>query len=248
MKHALITGASSGIGAALAEEFGRRGYAVGLVARRTERLEELAEKLRAQGVTCAWAAADVTDRDATHAAFEQLEAELGPLEVMVANAGIGGQLNPLKWKHEPIRRVMEVNFFGAVHAAEAATPGMVQRGRGTMVVISSVAASRGLPGAGPYSASKAAIGNLWESLRVSLRPKGVRCLTINPGFIESELTDKNDFDMPFIVPAAHAAVSMVDSIEGGDRELTTPWQWVPIRWLMMGIPNWLFDWAVGPKK
>jgi short-subunit dehydrogenase len=248
MKHALITGASSGIGAALAKELGRRGYAVGLVARRVERLEELASELRASGVTCAWAAADVTDREATQGAFARLEDELGPLDVMVANAGIGGQLDPTQWKHEPIRAVMEVNFFGAVHAAEAAVPGMLERGRGTLVVISSVAASRGLPGAGPYSASKAAISSLWESLRVSLRPRGIRCVTINPGFIESELTARNDFDMPFIIPAEPAARSMVDSIERQDRESSVPWVWGPIRWLMVRVPNWLYDWAVGPKK
>ena len=211
-------------------------------------LQAVRAELRAAGVTCAWAAADVTDRQATIEAFSKLEEELGPLEVMVANAGIGGQLDPTDWKHEPIRAVMEVNFFGAVYAAEAAVPGMLGRGRGTLAVVSSVAASRGLPGAGPYSASKAAIGSLWESLRVSLRPKGVRCVTINPGFIHTPLTAKNDFEMPFVIEADQAARSMVDSIERGDRESSVPWVWGPIRWLMVRVPNWLYDWAVGSRK
>lgn len=244
----VITGASSGIGAALALEMGRRGHSVGLIARRVEKLEELADRLRSEGAEVHVAAADVVDREAVAAAVADIESHLGPTAVLVANAGIGGRLDPaVGWDRESVRNVMEVNYFGATHAAEAVLPGMLERGAGSLVVVSSVAATRGLPGTGPYSASKAAVSALWESMRTQLAPKGIHVLTIHPGFVKTPLTDKNDISMPFIVSAEQAAIWMADAIGDKRKELTYPWQMAWLRWFMKRVPDWLFDLLVAGR-
>jgi short-subunit dehydrogenase len=241
MSTIVITGASSGIGAALAEELGRRGHALGLIARREEKLAELAVKLQARGVTVAVAAADVTDRDAVFAAMETLEQRLGPLHVMVANAGIGGRLVPAQWDNDEVRRSMEVNYFGAAYCAEAVVPGMIERGRGRLVVVSSVASNRGLPGSGPYSASKAAISTLWEGLRLELKPYGVTCLTVHPGFVATPLTEAALNPQPFKMSAERASRIIANAIESRRRTLTFPWQMVVLEQLMRRMPAFVFD-------
>ena len=246
-QHVVITGASSGIGAALARELGRRGHSVGLLARRAEKLDELAESMRAEGAQVATASADVTDRQALLLGIRTLEEALGPCEILVANAGIGGRLDPTKWDAQPNRKVFEVNYFGAMNAVEVVIGGMLERRSGQLVVISSVAATRGLPPAGPYSASKAAISTMWEALRVQLAPHGVSCLTVHPGFVKTPLTDKNDFDMPFLVPAETAAGWIADAIRDRRRELTFPWQMALVRWFMKRVPEWLFDRVIGRR-
>ena len=244
----VITGASSGIGAALALELGRRGHSVGLIARRVDKLTELAERLRTEGAEVHVAAADVVDRSAVLQAIGACEAALGPTEILVANAGIGGRLQADQaWDGDSVRQVMEVNYFGATYAAEAVLPGMLERGSGQLVVVSSVAATRGLPGAGPYSASKAAVSALWESMRTQLKPRGIHVLSIHPGFVKTPLTDKNEMAMPFMVSAEQAAIWMADAIGARRRELTFPWQMAFVRWLMKRVPDWLFDALVGGR-
>ncbi len=241
MPVALITGASSGIGAALARELARRGWKVGLVARRLELLEALVAEIRAAGGEAAAATADVTDRAATDAAMRSLEATLGPCDLLVANAGIGQPSPAHKVPVEIILSTMRLNYDGAVHAAAAVLPGMLERGRGRLAVVSSVAATRGLPGTGAYSASKAAVSTLWESMRVDLRHRGVGCTTIHPGFVDTPLTKKNRFKMPFLMTAERAARIVADGLEAGAADITFPWQ---MRWLsrlMRRLPNWLWD-------
>lgn len=246
-QHVVITGASSGIGAALARELGQRGFSVGLLARRADKLAELAESMRSAGAEVATASADVCDRDGLLVGIRQLEQTLGPCTVLVANAGIGGRLDPTDWDPEPNRKVFEVNYFGAMNAVEVVIGGMLERGEGQLVVISSVAATRGLPPAGPYSASKAAISTMWEALRVQLAPKGIHCLTVHPGFVKTPLTDGNEFEMPFLVPAETAAGWIADAMAKKRRELTFPWQMALVRWFMKRVPEWLFDRVIGRR-
>lgn len=246
MPVAIVTGASSGIGAALAKELARRGWKVGLVARRAELLDALAAEIRAAGGEAAAAAADVTDRAATEAAIHGLEAALGPCDLLVANAGTGAPTPAHKVPVDTILSIMRLNYDGVVHAAAAVLPGMLERKRGRLAVVSSVAATRGLPGTGAYSASKAAISTLWESMRIDLRNKGVTCTTIHPGFIDTPLTQKNRFKMPWIMPVERAARICADGLEAGAIDITFPWQ---MRWLsrlMRRLPNWLWD-RIAPK-
>ncbi len=239
---ALITGASSGIGEALAIELSRRGWRVGLMARRASELEALAQKI---GPSAAWRTADVLDEHSVNAAVAALEAELGPCELMIANAGIGEPCAAKNWDNAVITRVMRVNYEGVVFAFGAVIQGMLARGKGQLAAVSSVAGYRGLPTFGPYAASKSAVTTLCESLRIELSRKGVAVTTIHPGYIATPMTAKNKFPMPFLMPAEAAARVMADGLEARRREINTPWQMGLLMGLCRLLPNWIWDRAVG---
>ncbi|MDZ7811101.1 MAG: SDR family NAD(P)-dependent oxidoreductase [Arhodomonas sp.] len=190
---ALITGASSGIGAALALALVRRGWRVVIAARRREVLDELAARAPDALIP---RVLDVTDPSAFTETVAALEAEHGELDTVVLNAGDyePGGLDAL----EPalFERIMRVNYLGVVHGLVACLPPMRRRRRGQILVTASLSAYRGLPGAAAYGASKAAVLNLAESLRPEAEAAGVTLRVINPGFVKSRLTDKNDFHMP----------------------------------------------------
>ncbi|MDP2315331.1 MAG: SDR family NAD(P)-dependent oxidoreductase [Pseudomonadota bacterium] len=247
MSVAIITGASSGIGASLARELGRRKWKVGVIARRADLLDSIVAEVRAAGGEAAAATADVTDRAALDAAVAALEAALGPCDLMVANAGSGQPAPMHKVPIDTILSTMRLNFDGAVHSAGAVLPGMLERRRGHVAVVSSVAANRGLPGHGAYSASKAAISTLWEAMRVDLAPHGVRCTTIHPGFVATPLTQKNKFKMPFLLTADQAAGIVADGLERGAKEITFPWQMRWVATLMRWLPIWAWD-RMAPKR
>lgn len=231
----IVTGASSGIGEALSRELARRGWKVGLVARRAELLDRIVAEVRAAGGTAAAAVADVTEPEAIQAACAALEAELGPCDVLVANAGYGKTASIKKLPFDAIIGMMRLNYEGAVHSVAAVLPGMLERKSGRLAVVSSVAAFRGLPSSGGYSASKAAVSTLWEAMRVDLAGTGVSCTTIHPGFVESALTEKNKFKMPFLMPAARAARIVADGLERGKDDVTFPWQ----MWILSRVMPWI---------
>lgn len=239
--HAIITGASAGIGACLARELSSRGYSVGLLARRAGPLQELAEELNAGGGQAAWRTADVTDREGLTRAVKELEAELGPCEVMVANAGIIGLQFADDFDATEVTRIMEVNFNGVVHSVEAVLPGMLERRRGQLVAISSVAGFRGLPTWSGYSASKAAVSTFMESLRVELGPRGIACTTVQPGFIDTDMVKGNKNPMPFLLTPEELSRRVAGAIQRRAGEFTVPWQMAGLMWLTRRLPNWLYD-------
>jgi short-subunit dehydrogenase len=247
MPVAIVTGASTGIGAALAKELAARKWKVGLVARRLDLLEALVADIRARGGEAAAASADVGDRAAVITAVQALEAALGPCDLLVANAGIG---NPSPVHKEPwglVEDIMRVNYFGAVNAVAAVLPSMLERKSGHISVVSSVAGFRGLPMHGAYSASKAAVSTLFEAWRIELAPRGIACTSINPGFVDTPLTKKNKSPMPFIISADAAARIVADGLEAKKSDITFPWQF---RWIMgvaRHFPNWLWDRLVGKR-
>jgi NADP-dependent 3-hydroxy acid dehydrogenase YdfG len=247
MSVAIITGASTGIGASLARELGRRKWKVGVIARRSDLLEAIVAEVRAAGGAAAAATADVTDRAALESAVLALEAVLGPCDLMVANAGSGQPAPMHKVPVDTILATMRLNFDGALFSAAAVLPGMLERKRGQLAVVSSVAANRGLPGNGGYSASKAAISTLWEAMRVDLHGHGVRCTTIHPGFVATPLTAKNRFKMPFLLTADQAASIVADGLEAGRKDITFPWQMRWITTLMRWLPIWAWD-RMAPKR
>lgn len=240
-KTVLITGASSGIGAALAQEIGGCGARVGLMARRRPELERLARTLEAAGGRALPLPADVADREAVQGAVEKLEAALGPVDVLVANAGIGGGGTARDMDVAGIEQVFAVNFFGPVHAVAAVLPGMRARRSGHLAAVSSLAGWRGLPGSVAYGPSKAALSLFCESLRVQLRPEGIRVTLVHPGFVKTPLTDQNDYPMPFMVPVERAARLIRRAIEQGKAELCFPWPMVLAARLLRVMPNSLFD-------
>jgi short-subunit dehydrogenase len=243
--HVLITGASSGIGRALALEFARQGHPVGLVARRAEALESLAKEVRSAGGSAELATADVGDETALTAAVASLEASLGPVEILVANAGISRKVTASRLHLADLALVMDVNYLGAIRAAAAVLPGMLERGRGQLVVVSSVAAFRGLPGSGAYSASKAAISNFWEALRGEVRDAGIACTTVHPGYIDTPMTRKNKYPMPFLMDVDVAARKMVRGIQARKAQVNLPWQMIAFMTLVRYLPDWLYDRIMG---
>ena len=201
----VITGASSGIGRALAIELGARGHLLGLIARRERELRETVELVAARGGTAIAATADVGDRPALRDAFQTLESANGPTRVLVANAGFGAptRLNPLNI--EDVERTFRVNVMGVVYSIEAVLPGMLQAGDGQLVAISSLAALKGLPGESAYCASKAAVNAYMEGLRIELRSRGVAVTTVLPGFVDTAITPMDAAATPFMISAETAA-------------------------------------------
>nr|pir orf 5' to uraA - Myxococcus xanthus [Myxococcus xanthus] len=236
---ALVTGASSGLGRGLALWLARRASACSPpdAACRSSRLRM---RPQAAGVTVEPVELDVTKADATLERIRALDAEAGGLDLVVANAGVGGTTNAKRLPWERVRGIIDTNVTGAAATLSAVLPQMVERKRGHLVGVSSLAGFRGLP-ATRYSASKAFLSTFMESLRVDLRGTGVRVTCIYPGFVKSELTATNNFPMPFLMETHDAVELMGKGIVRGDAEVSFPWQLaVPTRMAKV-LPNPLFD-------
>jgi short-subunit dehydrogenase len=237
---AVITGASSGIGWEMAKRLASQGCHVGLVARRRERLETLAAECQALGVRTAVASANVADRQQTLAAFRQLREALGPVDLLIANSGVGIPTPIEPMDGEAVDNMIRVNYLGVVYAIEGVLPEMLQRGRGHLAAVSSLASYKGMPGESGYCSSKAAVNVYMEGLRIQLRPRGIYVTTICPGFIKTPMTDVNEFPMPFVLTAEQAAAKIVRALERRKKVFNFPWQTS----LMMRGLRWLPDWMV----
>jgi short-subunit dehydrogenase len=202
---AIVTGASSGIGRALAVRLGSEGFRVGLIARRGELLDAQAREIAAAGGMAAAAVADVGDRDALRNAIGRIENQLGPADVMVANAGFGAptRLDPLNI--DDVERTFRVNLMGVIYSIEAVLPGMLARRRGQLLAVSSLAGDKGLPGESAYCASKAAVNVYMEGMRIALRKRGIVVTTVCPGFVETPMAPMDAAAMPFVMSAEAAA-------------------------------------------
>ena len=221
---ALVTGASSGIGWALARVLAlEEGYAVGLVARRADRLETLAREIGDAGGRAAVAQADVGDRDAMRRAREDVVRALGPVDLFVANAGKASGTPALAPDAEGFEREVRTNLLGAFYGIEAVVPGMVARGGGHVVAISSLAAWRGFPGSGGYCATKIALTRLMESLRLDWKAAGIHTTTVHPGFVKSEITDAQQRPLPFLMDAEPAARRIARAIRRRRKHCNFPW-------------------------
>jgi short-subunit dehydrogenase len=216
---AWITGGSSGIGAALAHELCRRGARVAITARRAERLADVAASAPGEAHVLP---GDVREPAALEEVVAAVEANVGPIDLAVLNAGIWTQVDVGKWDSAIIREHIETNFMGMVHGLDAVLPRMLARRSGTIVGVASVAGYRGYTRAEAYGPSKAAEINLLESLRVDLGPLGVDVQLVNPGFVRTPLTEANDFPMPFMIEAPDAARRIADAIEKGKAETVFP--------------------------
>jgi short-subunit dehydrogenase len=234
-----ITGASSGIGLALAEEYLRRGAVLGLVARRGETLTAFATRFPSASV--AIYPADVRDAAALAHAAAHFVALYGPPDVVIANAGVSRGALTGHGDLDAFRDVMDTNYFGMIATFEPFVADMVGRRRGTLVGIASVAGVRGLPGSGAYSASKSAALKYLEALRVEMRPKGVSVVTIAPGYIRTAMTEHNPYPMPFLMNADTFATKTADAIERKLRFATFPWQMRVAGMLLHATPRWLYD-------
>lgn len=238
---ALVTGASSGLGRGLALWLARSGVRVFASGRRVEQLQALADEARAAGATIEPVEMDVARTDETLTRIRQLDADCGGLDLVVANAGVGGETHGKRMAWERVQHIIDVNVTGASATLCAVLPQMVERRRGHLVGIASLAAWRGLKGHAAYSASKSFLGTFMESLRVDLKDTGVRVTCIYPGFVKSELTAKNRHPMPFLLETDDAADRMGRAILRGDAEFAFPWQLASAMKLVKTLPNPLFD-------
>ena len=237
----MITGASSGIGRGLAKELVGRGAKVGLVARRADVLLGLQTEIETTGGRAFAIAGDVRDASSMKSATDQIAAALGPIDVLVANAGIGTSTDGSQVSGEEVANVISVNVIGAANSVAAVLPQMVDRGQGHLVVISSLAAYRGLPKSAAYCASKAAVSAFFESLRLDLAPKGIDVTIIHPGFIKTPLTAGRDAQMPFLMELDDAVKKIASAIERRKKSYAFPWQLATIVRAGMIMPIWMYD-------
>ena len=238
---ALVTGASSGLGHGLSVRLARAGYRIGLCARRQEALQEVAAEIAAMGGTALAIPCDVGSRAEVEAAVERCEEELGPIDLLLANAGVSGNTIPEDLRAEVVETVMRVNFLGAVYAVEAVLPGMLERNRGHIVGMGSLAGFGGLPISAAYSASKGALHNFLESLRIDLRDTGVDVTLICPGYVRSPMTDQNAFPMPFLVEPEPAVEKMFRAIVRRKKLLAFPFPLAALAWIARILPRALYD-------
>jgi short-subunit dehydrogenase len=241
-KVVLITGASSGIGRGLALELARRGARVGLTARRAEALDDLVGEIKAAGGSAVAIAVDVKDAAVMSDAAKHLQEDLGPIDVLIANAGIGTNTAAAKLQPSDVANVINTNVLGAVNSVAAVVPEMVARGSGQLVAISSLSAYRGLPKSAAYCASKAAMSSFFESLRLDLMNTGVKVTIIHPGFIKTPLTSGRAAKMPYLMELDDAVQKIVGAIERRKKSYSFPWQLATIVRAGMIMPNFMYDW------
>jgi len=247
-KVAVITGASSGIGWALAKALAAEGCAVGLIARREKLLKSLAAEIAAAGGKTAYAVGDTGNRESLGAAIAAIRTALGPIDLAIANAGVGKatRLDPVNVAD--VENMFRVNVLGVVNTFAAVMPEMLARRTGQLVAISSLAGYRGLPGESAYCASKAAVNTYMDGLRIHLRGTGVSATTICPGFVITPMTADFKFHMPGLMTAERAASKIVRAIKARKKVanfprrlhlLTVLSRWVPDSWVnwMMGDYN-----------
>ena len=234
-----LTGASSGIGAALARHYAAAGATLGLVARRRRELEQLAAGLP---MPCEVYPVDVRDAAGLAGAARHFIAGHGLPDAVIANAGLSvGTLTEHPEDAAVFQEILAVNVLGMVNTFQPFLPGLRQRGTGTLTGIASVAGYRGLPGAGAYSASKAAAIAYLESLRVELRGSGVRVVTVCPGFVDTPLTRVNPYPMPFLMRPEAAAAKIAARIARGRPYSVIPWQMAVVARALHVMPDWLYD-------
>jgi hypothetical protein len=232
-----ITGASSGLGAALVNHYGAMGARLGLVGRRADALQQAAAGFDARTYV-----ADVRDAAAMQSAAQAFLDEVGAPDIVIGAAGISvGTLTEEVTDHTVFRAVMDANVLGLVHTFHPFIAAMQQARGGVLCGISSVAGVRGLPGGGAYSASKAAASNYLEALRLELKSRSIAVVTVSPGYIDTPMTRVNPYPMPFRMPAPVAAAKVARCIAQRRRHTVIPWQMSIIATLMKWLPVSVYD-------
>jgi short-subunit dehydrogenase len=240
---ALITGAGSGIGRELARLLSREGIAIAAIDLKPEPLESLVAEL--SGRPAAWAAADVADRAALRAAVAQLEERLGPIDLLIASAGIGAETSALAFRAEDIEAHVRVNLIGVANSIDAVLPGMLKRKRGHLVGISSLASFRGLPRMAGYCASKAGLNALLEAIRVELKPHGIAVTILCPGWVRTPMTANVALPMPNILEVDEAARQMLAAIKARRLLFAFPPADARRVRLLRLLPSGASDWLMG---
>jgi len=242
-----ITGASSGLGEAIAVEFARRGYAVAIAARRVERIETLAARLKELGAAAVLPLAlDVTEFASIDAALERAAREFGRLDIVVANAGVGYTLPVGRGKFEQMRQTIDTNLTGAIATIEFALPRLRAQGGGQVVAITSVAGSRGMPYLGAYSAAKAGLHRYVQAVRAEVRHEPIVVTELAPGYIDTDM-NRGAKSRPFVIPLEQGGAILARMIERGVGHRYVPvWPWALLAPLVKLLPTRLI--APPPRK
>jgi len=243
-----ITGASSGIGEALAREYANGSAQLGLLARRGEELARVAGELRQRGASVLVYAADVTDTSGMQSAIHDFVTRTGGVDRVIANAGIGIRDSLRDGDAESVARLMSVNVVGTTNTIVPFLPTMLRQGSGTLAAVSSVAGHRGLPGRAAYSASKAAVITFMDALRMQLANTGVHAMTLCPGFVRTPLTASLSHKLPFLLEVDDAARLMLRAIEQRKNTYTLPWQMSLLKHVMVNAPEWLIRRVSPPAR
>ena len=232
-----ITGASSGIGKALAIKFAQEGWIVAISARREELLKEISKSQK----NISYFPLDVTDSEKCKLVFEEIKKKLGDIDISVFSTGIHDPKSEKTLNIDKVKKIMEVNFFGTVNSINSVYEYYKSRKSGHISIVSSVAGYRGLPAAGAYCASKSALSSFAESLYFDLKRHNVRVSLVSPGFIKTPMTDKNDFPMPMIKSAEFAAEQMFKGLtKSKSFEIHFPKSFTTIMKVLKVIPNGLY--------
>ena len=241
-KTVMITGASSGIGRGLALTIAARRGRLGLIARREDVLNELVAEIRNGDGTAIAIGADVRDATAMKQAADRIRTELGPIDLLIANAGVGVTDHAAQLDPDKVAEVMNINVLGAVNSVAAVLPEMVERKSGQLVAIASLAGYRGLAKSAAYCASKAALSSFFESLRIDLRHTGVTVSIIYPGFIKTPLTSGRQAKMPYLMELDEGVNKIISAIEKGKKSYAFPWQLATVVRSGLIMPASLYDW------
>jgi short-subunit dehydrogenase len=239
---AVVTGAAGGIGSALCRELAVAGCRVGMLSRTPEKLAHLLEEIRGAGAPACARVVDVADRAALAAGLEGVERELGPVDLLIHNAGVAKVTDARAPDLDDLDEMLRVNYLGAVYALEAVLPGMLARGRGRVVAVNSLGARRGMAWSAGYAASKAALATYLESLRPALRRRGVTVTTIFLGFVRTAMTAALPLKLPMLMLSPEqAARGILRAAAAGRREASLPLHQAWFTALMRPLPPWAFD-------
>ncbi len=248
-KVVFLTGASSGIGKALALEIANRGATLGLLARRAELLQEISDKIEQNGGLARNFTVDITDAKAVAEAAQSLRNEFGKIDVLIANAGIAGNDKETRiLDAEAVTKVINTNLIGAVNSVAVVLPQMLERESGQLVAISSLAGFRGLPKSAAYCASKAGMTAFFESVRLDVQHKGVSVTIIQPGFIKTPLTSGREAQMPFLMELEDSIPHFLNAIEKRKKFAAFPWQLAAVVRAGKFSPASLYDKIAGGAR
>ena len=235
----LITGANSGIGAALALQYAAPGQTLFLTARNADRLNDIATRCRQKGASVQVAVMDVTDTNGMRQWIASSD-QHAPLDLVIANAGVSGGTADGQEGYEQVRQIFDVNIDGVLNTIFPAIEAMTIRQKGQIAIISSIAGFMGLPNAPAYCASKAAVKTLGEGLRPNLAQQGVKLSVICPGYVKTAMTDANNFPMPFLMPANRAAAIIARRLARNHGRIVFTWIMLAVARLMQALPaEWL---------
>ncbi len=243
-KKVFITGASSGIGEFVAYEYAKQGAIIGLASRRKELLVNVAKKCKSLGGKPFIYSVDVGDQKSTKNAIDDFIIKSTGIDIVIANAGSSGKVELEKGNSDEINRMLTTNILGVTNTVLPAIPAMLNQKSGTVVIVSSITGYRGLPGRSGYSASKVAIRYMANSWRSSFIKKGISFTTICPGFIDTDMTNKHKFSLPFLMNVDIFAKKMIMAIEKKKKTYIAPWQWRLVIPFIKIVPDWLVNYVV----